>query len=121
MQMLEIAGVEEAIDYESWSEEKRVDFLLTELKNERPWRPWKADSESEIGKVMDCFKVLRKHTRKYGEACFGLYIVSMTRNVSDLLLVHLLAREGHMADWKNGMWVSSIPACPLFETEEVRL
>jgi len=116
MQMLEIAGSEGGADYGSWSEEKRVDFLLTELKNERPWRPWKADSESEIGKVMDCFKVLRRHTRKYGKACFGLYIVSMTRNVSDLLLVHLLAREGHMADWKNGMWLSSIPACPLFET-----
>ena len=40
----------------------------------------------------------------------------MTRNVSDLLLVHLLAREGHMADWKNGMWLSRIAACPLFET-----
>ena len=116
MQMLQIVGVEDAANYGSWSEQERIDFLLTELKNERPWRPWTADPDSEIGKVMECFKVLRRHARKYGDVCYGLYIVSMTRNVSDLLLVHLLSREGHMADWKNGMWVSRIPACPLFET-----
>lgn len=115
-QMLEIVGVEDAANYSSWSEEQRVEFILSELRNERPWRPWKADPESEIGKVMDCFKVLRRHVRKYGKACYGLYIVSMTRRVSDLLLVHLLAREGQMADWKDGMWLSRIPACPLFET-----
>ena len=116
MQMLEIVGCQDAANYGSWSEQERIDFLLTELKNERPWRPWTADPDSEIGKVMECFKVIRRHARKYGDVCYGLYIVSMTRRVSDLLLVHLLSREGHMADWKNGMWVSRIPACPLFET-----
>jgi phosphoenolpyruvate carboxylase len=116
VQMLEIVGSEDASNYGSWSEQERIDFLLAELKNERPWRPWTADPDSEIGKVMECFKVLRRHAAKYGDVCYGLYIVSMTRRVSDLLLVHLLSREGHMADWKNGMWVSRIPACPLFET-----
>ena len=115
-QMLEIVGVKDAQNYESWSEEKRIEFLSSELRNERPWRPWKADSDTEIGKVMDCFKVLRRHVQTYGDACYGLYVVSMTRRVSDLLLVHLFAREGQMADWKDGMWVSRIPACPLFET-----
>ncbi|MCP5534658.1 MAG: phosphoenolpyruvate carboxylase [Akkermansiaceae bacterium] len=115
-QMLEIVGVDDAANYASWSEQQRVEFLLLELRNERPWRPWKADPESEIGKVMDCFKILRRHARVYGDDCYGLYVVSMTRRVSDLLLVHLLAREGQMADWQNGMWVSRIQACPLFET-----
>ena len=115
-QMLTAVGVADGENYTDWSEQQRVDFLLEELKNERPWRPWKADSDTEIGKVMDCFKVMRRHAQKYGAACFGLYVVSMTRNVSDLLLVHLLAREGHMADWNQGMWVSRVPACPLFET-----
>ena len=115
-QMLEIVGVKDAGQYESWSEEQRVDFLTKELKNERPWRPWTADSDTEIGKVMDCFKVMRRHARDYGHDCFGLYVVSMTRRVSDLLLVHLFAREGQMAEWKEGVWVSLVPACPLFET-----
>lgn len=116
IQMLTTVGVKDAQNYDAWSEEQRIEFLLGELQNERPWRPWQSDPDSEIGKVMDCFKVLRRHTRKYGAACYGLYVVSMTRRVSDLLLVHLFAREGQMADWKDGMWVSRIPACPLFET-----
>lgn len=115
-QMLTIAGVEDAENFPDWPEEKRVEFLLKELRNERPFRPWTADAESEAGKVMACIQVLRKHAEKYGQAAFGLYVVSMTRQVSDMLLVHLFAREGRMADWKDGIWVSRIPACPLFET-----
>lgn len=115
-QMLAIAGVEDAESFPDWPEEKRVAFLLNELQNERPFRPWTADSESEAGKVMACFQVLRKHAEKHGSAGFGLYVVSMTRQVSDMLLVHLFAREGRMADWKDGIWVSRVPACPLFET-----
>lgn len=115
-QMLEIAGVEDGQSYSHWSESRRVEFLLSELQNERPFRPWTADSDSEAGKVMDCFRVLRRHAEKRGTAGLGLYVVSMTRQVSDLLLVHLFAREGRMADWKDGIWVSRIPACPLFET-----
>ena len=49
-------------------------------------------------------------------ASFGLYVVSMTRQVSDILLVHLFAREGKMAEYKDDIWVSKIPASPLFET-----
>ena len=40
----------------------------------------------------------------------------MTRQVSDMLLVHLFAREGLFADYKDGQWVSRMPVCPLFET-----
>ena len=115
-QMLTIAGVEDAENFPNWPEAKRVEFLLKELQNNRPYRPWKADPDSEAGKVMACLRVLRDHTKVHGTACLGLYVVSMTRQVSDMLLVHLFAREGHMAEWKDGIWVSKVPACPLFET-----
>lgn len=115
-QMLEIVGIEDGENFADWPEEKRVEFLLGELQNERPFRPWMADAESEAGKVMACLRTLRRHAEEYGSRAFGLYIVSMTRQVSDMLLVHLFAREGRMADWKDGIWVSRIPACPLFET-----
>ncbi|MBT8038553.1 MAG: phosphoenolpyruvate carboxylase [Verrucomicrobiae bacterium] len=115
-QMLAIAGVEDAENFADWPEERRVEFLLKELQTERPWRPWTADADTEAGKVMACLQVLREHTKKYGSDCLGLYVVSMTRQVSDMLLVHLFAREGRMADWKDGLWVSRIPVCPLFET-----
>lgn len=115
-QMLTIAGVEDGENFADWPEEKRVSFLLEELQNERLFAPWKSDSESESGKIMDCFGVLRRHVRVHGRVCLGPYVVSMTRQVSDMLLVHLFAREGLMADYKDGFWVSRMPVCPLFET-----
>ncbi|MGB1259135.1 MAG: phosphoenolpyruvate carboxylase [Akkermansiaceae bacterium] len=115
-QMLEIAGVEDAESFPNWPEQKRVDYLLAELSNERPFRPWHGEAGSESEKVMQCLGVLREHTHRYGSACLGPYIISMTRQVSDMLLVHLFAREAGMADWKNGTWVSKLAVCPLFET-----
>lgn len=114
--MLAIAGVEDGENFARWPEEQRISFLLEELQNPRLFPPWKADSEHEAGKVMDCFGVLRRHVRAHSSACLGPYVVSMTRQVSDMLLVHLLAREGLMADFKDGYWVSRMPVCPLFET-----
>lgn len=116
VQMFRAVGITDADGFPGWPEEKRVEFLLAELKNERPWRKWQADPESEIGKVMGCYTSVRRHTRLYGPDCLGPYVVSMTRQVSDMLLVHLFAREGGMADWKDGMWISRQPVCPLFET-----
>lgn len=116
VQMFNAVGITDADDFPNWPEEKRVAFLLAELKNDRPWRKWQPDPESEIGKIMDCYTSIRRHTRLYGMDCLGPYVVSMTRQVSDMLLVHLFAREGGMADWKDGMWVSRQPVCPLFET-----
>lgn len=115
-QMLSIAGVEDGANFSEWSEEKRVDYLLGELQNDRLFPPWTGDSRKEAGKVMDCFGVLRRHVRNHGSQCLGPYVVSMTRQVSDMLLVHLFAREGLFADYKDGHWVSRIPVCPLFET-----
>lgn len=115
-QMFALAGIEGAEGFANWPEEKRSEFLVKELQNPRPFRPWSADPDTEAGKVMACLKVLHNHSKKYGMASFGLYVVSMTRQVSDILLVHLFAREGNMAEWKDGIWVSKIPASPLFET-----
>ena len=115
-QMLSIAGVEDAENFGEWPEEKRVSYLLEELQNDRLFPPWTGDLEKEAGKVMECFGVLRRHVRNYGPECLGPYVVSMTRQVSDMLLVHLFAREGLFADYKDGFWVSRMPVCPLFET-----
>ena len=116
VQMFRAVGMTDADGFPEWSEQERVDFLLAELKNERPWRKWNYDSETEIGKVMDCYTSIRRHTRQFGLDGLGPYVVSMTRQVSDMLLVHLFAREGGMAEWIDGMWVSRQPICPLFET-----
>lgn len=115
-QMFALAGIEGGAGFADWPEEKRTEFLIKELQNPRPFRPWSADPDTEAGKVMACLKVIHDHSEQYGMASFGLYVVSMTRQVSDILLVHLFAREGKMAEWKDGIWVSKVPASPLFET-----
>ena len=115
-QMLSIAGVKDGENYTEWPEQKRIDYLLEELQNDRLFPPWTGDSSKEAGKIMDCFGVLRRHVRANSIDCLGPYVVSMTRQVSDMLLVHLFAREGLFADYKDGQWVSRMPVCPLFET-----
>ena len=116
VQMFRAVGIAEADGFSDWPEDKRIEFLLNELRNDRPWRKWQPEPDTEIGKVMDCYTSLRRHTRSYGLDGLGPYVVSMTRQVSDMLLVHLFAREGGMADWKDGMWISRQQVCPLFET-----
>ena len=86
-QMFTLAGIEGGEGFASWPEEKRTAFLVEELQNPRPFRPWSADPDTEAGKVMACLKVLREHSEKYGMSSFGIYVVSMTRQVSDILLV----------------------------------
>ncbi len=115
-QMFALAGIEGGEGFANWSEEKRSEFLVEELQNPRPFRPWSAEADTEAGKVMACLKVIFDHSEKYGMASFGHYVVSMTRQVSDILLVHLFAREAKMAEYKDGIWVSKVPASPLFET-----
>jgi phosphoenolpyruvate carboxylase len=48
--------------------------------------------------VRACYRVLAAYLEQNGPGGLGSLIVSMTRNVSDLLAVYLLAREGRPRD-----------------------
>jgi phosphoenolpyruvate carboxylase len=115
VQLLKRAGLADP-DFDRWPEERRRAFLEAELRTLRPF----ALAGSSIGKeadgVLGVYRVLASYLDLHGPGGIGALIVSMTRDVSDLLAVYLLAREtGLLFDDGDG------PACrlqvvPLFET-----
>lgn len=96
-------------DFTNWSEEKKVAFITEELKSNRPFVVKGEPLEHEAEQVLACFRVLKEHIDLYGHEGIGSLIVSMTRGLSDLLIVYLFMRE-------VGMLNVPIQVVPLFET-----
>lgn len=91
-------------DYNQWSEADKQSFLLKELSSKRPLFPTTWDASDDVKEVLDTCKVIAKHSQ-HG---FGIYIISMASEPSDVLAVQLLLQEMGV-DWP-------MPVAPLFET-----
>lgn len=102
--------------FSEWTEEERVAFLNAELCSPRPFVHEDASVGPEADAVLRCYRVLVRHIRAFGPAGIGSLIVSMTRQLSDLLVVYVLAREAGLARYGPDGLVCSIPVVPLFET-----
>nr|MCU0403969.1 phosphoenolpyruvate carboxylase [Chitinophagaceae bacterium] len=107
-QILEAAGFQD-IDFAGWDEEKRISFLNEELKLSRPFLPPGVLPGNEANAVLECYRVLRQYVDRYGYDGIGSLIVSMTRSLSDLLVVYIWLRE-------VGLLQAPWPVVPLFET-----
>ena len=107
-QILEASGAEDA-DYGSWAEQKRLSFLNEELKSNRPFLVQGTSCGLEADNVLGYLGEVRKYVDRFGTEGIGSIIVSMTRSVSDLLVVHLLLRE-------VGLHEAGLPVAPLLET-----
>ncbi|MEL6538496.1 MAG: phosphoenolpyruvate carboxylase, partial [Bacteroidota bacterium] len=116
-QLLEASQAEET-RFSEWPEEQRVAFLNQELKSARPFVHPKATLGPQAQAVMAVYRVIADHTEKYGTNCIGSFIVSMTRSLSDLLVVYLLAREAGLTYMEEGGMTAKIPVVPLLETIE---
>ncbi len=116
-QLFKAADVEDGGNFAAWDEERRVEFLTRELESPRPLLPHSHGAGEEADAVRDCYRVLAEHREKFGAGA-GALIVSMTRRLSDLLLVHLFAREAGLAESEGGYPVCPLPVVPLFETLE---
>ncbi len=107
----------ERTDYECWSEEEKLAFLNRELRTPRPFTGTHTRLVRRSGG--DCARSSARcatHILQYGPAGLGPFIVSMTRGVSDLLAVYLLAREGGLlVDTPDGA-ACELMVAPLFET-----
>lgn len=100
------------------NEQERLSFINDELMSSRPFSHPSMSLGNEAKSVVDTYMVIAKHIRKYGDYALGSLIVSMTRNVTDLLIVYLLEREaGLMVNTPNGL-ASRLSIVPLFETIE---
>ena len=83
--------------------------------------PWNTESALAAGpaarEVIGTYQVLGRHVESHGSDGVGLSIVSMTRDVSDLMAVHLFARvAGLRVSDEEGRRVCPLPVTPLFET-----
>ena len=115
-QLLQAAGIEDGQNYASWDEARRMEFLQSELQSARPFLHDTAVAGEQADLVLRAYRVLGAHRRAHGLAGLGALIVSMTRQCSDLLGVHILAREaGLMEHGDGGLWCP-LEIVPLFET-----
>jgi phosphoenolpyruvate carboxylase len=90
--------------YESWTEERKINFLLEQLSSKRPLIPqnWPKSAESE--EVLATCRVVAEES----QTALSHYIISMAKNTSDVLAVALLLKETGVT------W--NMPIMPLFET-----
>ena len=85
--------------------------------------PWSTEEVISAGpaarEVIGVYQVLGNHVASHGSDGLGLSIVSMTRDVSDLMVVHLFSRvAGLRVSDQEGRQVCPLPVTPLFETLE---
>lgn len=103
------ANGEKDFDFENWNEEKRVTYLNKILEGHSLITDITVSYGTEADNVLDCLRVVRNHINLYGSEGIGSFIVSMTRNLSDLLVVYVLMRETQLLN-------TSIKVVPLLET-----
>lgn len=107
-QILHKSGFEK-FDFNAWDEQTRVAFLSEELEKHAPITDITISYGVEADNVLDCFRVLRQHINQYGSDGIGSLIVSMTRSLSDLLVIYFFMRETQLLK-------TSLRIAPLFET-----
>ncbi|MBU7587920.1 MAG: phosphoenolpyruvate carboxylase [Sphingopyxis terrae] len=110
-ELLAVAGVES--DYLSLGEEARVELLRRELATNRPlaapWHKWSEETAGELA-IVHAAAAIRA---RLGAEAIVQWIISKAESLSDLLEVHVLAREA-------GLWSAeaqdNLMVVPLFET-----
>jgi phosphoenolpyruvate carboxylase len=91
-------------DYAAWDEGARRAFLLRELSNRRPLVPHNWQPSAPVQEVLDTCAVVAGQPAQ----ALGAYVISMARQASDVLAVHLLLKEAGCDH--------NLPVAPLFET-----
>lgn len=114
-QLLLAAGLD-GTGYAEWPEERRLEFLNAELRFMRPFALSSRSIGPEADAVLGTYRVLAAHADRYGREGLGALIVSMTRGLSDLLAVYLLARETDLVTSGPDGLACKLPIVPLFET-----
>lgn len=91
-------------DYDHWSEQDRISFLVNELSSKRPLLPRNWQPSEQVQEVLDTCRIVASQPRE----AFGSYVISMAHTASDVLAVHLLLQESGCQ--------FKMDVCPLFET-----
>ncbi|PSX09027.1 phosphoenolpyruvate carboxylase [Photobacterium angustum] len=91
-------------DYDQWSEQDKIAFLVRELSSKRPLLPRDWEPSAEVKEVIETCKTIAEQSRE----ALGSYVISMARTASDVLAVHLILQEAGCP--------FRMDVCPLFET-----
>ena len=75
--------------YAEWDESKRLEFLVRELPNPRPLIPPGLKTSPAVSDVLDTFRMIAQTPPE----SLGSYVVTMTHQASDVLIVELLQKE----------------------------
>jgi phosphoenolpyruvate carboxylase len=90
--------------YADWDEEEKQAFLLAQLSSRRPLIPRRWQPSEDVTEALATCAVVADQPPE----ALGAYVISMARQPSDVLAVHLLLRESGCAP--------GLPVVPLFET-----
>ncbi|MDR6833542.1 MULTISPECIES: phosphoenolpyruvate carboxylase [unclassified Sphingopyxis] len=113
-ELLKVSGV--CADYLALDEAARVVLLTAELQSDRPlaapWHQWSEETAGELAIIHAAADV----RARLGKDAICQWIISMAQTLSDLLEVHVLAREAGL--WRSGdaAGQSNLMVVPLFET-----
>ncbi|WP_427161587.1 phosphoenolpyruvate carboxylase [Aliinostoc sp. HNIBRCY26] len=102
--------------YNDLTEEQRVQWLTSELQTRRPLISAELPFSDKTNDVIKTFRIVRSLQQEFGVNICKTYIISMCRQVSDVLEVLLLAKEARLFD--PAIAVGTIQVVPLFETVE---
>ncbi len=102
--------------YHELSEVDRVRWLVSELQTRRPLIPGELPFTPKTVETVETFRMLRRLHQEFGPEISQTYVISMNRDVSDILEVMLLAKESGLYDPATG--ITSLQVVPLFETVE---
>jgi phosphoenolpyruvate carboxylase len=109
-QMLKKVGFDD-YSFSDWPEEKRVQVITDVFNLDKPIVTAESLLDSEAEQIRDCYLAVSRHMNTYESEGIGSFIISMTRQLSDLLLVHVFLKQA-------GVHEKSIQVVPLFETIE---
>lgn len=102
--------------YNDLSESQKVAWLVAELQTRRPLIPAQLPFSDRTNDVIETLRVVRSLQEEFGANICQTYVISMCREVSDVLEVLLLAKEAGLYD--PGTAIGTILVVPLFETVE---
>jgi phosphoenolpyruvate carboxylase len=94
------------------------DWLLAELAQPRSGPRDVDELPAVASETLGLFRLIAELRPRLGRDAFGSFILSMTRNVSDVLGVYLLAKEAGLYADPGGVERCALPIMPLFETIE---
>jgi len=106
--------------YVALSVEERTRLLTGELSGRRPLSTTAASVGEETAGTLDVFRSIGDAKERYGDDLIESYIISMTRDVDDVLAAAVLAREAGLIDVPGG--IAHLGFVPLLETtDELRI